>query len=431
MLALADDNAPTLLEAFYARRPLGIATGDGLLVLQNRLTSDLEALQKRAEQEAMERMIGGIGGGGGDGAIFAPDVRQDFPDTALWKAHLKTGPNGETTVTVDLPDSLTTWVVDARAVTEATQVGATTAELVVTKPLLVRPVTPRFFIAGDSADVAAVVNNNTSAALDVQVALETDLDLAGDAVQQVSIPAQGRARVSWRVSVPETGLDAALLTFSAAGSGYRDAARPSVGREGDRALPIYRYETPDRVATSGTLTEAGSRVEVITVPADAGPASTLTVRLAPTLAAGVVDSLDYLESFPYQCTEQLVSRFLPNVVTYRALQELGRHDAGLEAQLRTLVTETLTELYDRQNADGGWGWWGNTSSEFQTSAYAALGLLEAQRAGFAVDQQPLNAALDYLSGSLSRGLQSEALRRPRRVRRRGAVTTGIRALRPG
>ena len=27
--------------------------------------------------------------------------------------------------------------------------------------------------------------------------------------------------------------------------------------------------------------------------------------------------------YPYECTEQTVSRFLPNVLTYRALKELG------------------------------------------------------------------------------------------------------------
>lgn len=407
VLALADENAPTLREAFYAARPLGVVTGDGLLVLHNRIVSDLEALRSEALRVAQERIAGGIGGGGGDGAIFAPDVRQDFPDTALWEARIRTGPTGETRVTVRLPDSLTTWVVDARAVSTSTQVGEVKAELVVTKPLLVRPVTPRFFVAGDQAEVAAVVHNNTPGDLDVRVALETDLELTSAAVQEMSIPAQGRARIAWTVSVPGAGLDAARLTFSAEGGGYRDAARPSVGRDDDHALPIYRYETPDVVATSGVLSEADSRTEVIVVPPDAGPDTTLTVRLAPTLAAGVVESLSFLEHFPHACTEQLVSRFLPNVVTFRALRELGHKDAELERKLQTLVEEALAELYKRQNADGGWGWWGNTATDLQTSAYAVLGLINAQRAGFAVDERRLNYGLNNLSNTLSRGLMSE------------------------
>ena len=35
----------------------------------------------------------------------------------------------------------------------------------------------------------------------------------------------------------------------------------------------------------------------------------------------MVDGLDYLEHYPYECTEQTVSRFLPNVLTYRAFKD--------------------------------------------------------------------------------------------------------------
>jgi len=39
-----------------------------------------------------------------------------------------------------------------------------------------------------------------------------------------------------------------------------------------------------------------------------------------------VDALDYLKNYKHQCIEQTVSRFLPNVMTYRALKDLGLDD---------------------------------------------------------------------------------------------------------
>ncbi len=180
VLALADPNAPTLVQAFYQPRPLGVFTGDGLIALFNRAAANLEALQKAADRMAKEMMMGGIGGGGGDGGYQA-NVRQDYPDTALWEAHLKTDTNGEAQVSLDLPDSLTTWVADARAVTADTRVGQTTAEFVVSKALFVRPVTPRFLVAGDRAEVAAVIHNNTDADVDVTVDLETNLQISKSA----------------------------------------------------------------------------------------------------------------------------------------------------------------------------------------------------------------------------------------------------------
>ncbi|MBN1873949.1 MAG: Ig-like domain-containing protein [Anaerolineae bacterium] len=408
VLALADETAPTLKDAFYSPRPLRVVTGDGLLMLHNRLATDIEALQERAQKAALEALYGGIGGGGGGDGMYAPDVRDEFPDTALWEAHLRTGPTGETQVTLKLPDSLTTWVVDARAVTADTRVGQTTAEFVVTKPLIVRPVTPRFFTAGDRAEIAAIIQNNTAEALEVDVSLLTNLQGSEEAVQQVRVEGNGRARVSWLIEVPENGTEWADLTFRVAGGGYQDAARPNVGRETDHALPIYRYETPDVVSTSGTLTQAGSRMEVIIVPPEAGSDSTLTVRLNPTLAAGMTEGLSYLEHFEHECTEQLVSRFLPNTVTYRALRDLGLTESGLETTLQELIADATARLATRQNYDGGWGWWSGEEqrSNFQTSAYAVLGLIHAQRAGFAIPQGMLDNAVVYVQQELENSLQA-------------------------
>jgi hypothetical protein len=154
------------------------------------------------------------------------------------------------------------------------------------------------------------------------------------------------------------------------------------------------------------LTAAGSRVEAIVVPPDAGPDSTLTVRLSPSLAAGLTGGLTYLEHFEHECTEQLVSRFLPNVVTYRALKDLGQTDPALERKLQTLVDEALQKLYTRQNPDGGWGWWKDESRP-QTTAYAVLGMAQAQRAGFPVDDISLISGITYLERQAVQSAQTE------------------------
>ncbi len=408
VLALADPNTPNLLKAFYQSRPLGVATGDGLLALFNRKMGDLDGLvAQTAERLVKEAVLGGIGGGGGGDGMYVADVRQDYPDTALWRAHLRTDADGEAHVSLELPDSLTTWVADARAVTEDTQVGQTTVEFIVSKPFYLRPVTPRFFVVGDQGEVAAVVHNNTEADLDVQVKLETNLQINGSADQQVQIPTRGRVRVAWEVQVPATGITQADLVFVAEGGGYRDAARPTVGEQTGHTLPIYRYETPEAFGTGGALTEVGSRLEAIVIPPDAGPDSYLTLRLEPTLAAGMTEGLKYLKHFPHECTEQLVSRFLPNVVTYRALEDLGMPNSDLEANLRVQVADALDRIYTRQMEDGSWSWW-LERADFQVSAYATLGLIHAQRAGFSVREESLERAMGYLQRSLDIGLKSEA-----------------------
>ena len=70
-----------------------------------------------------------------------------------WNPAIVTDSKGEATIEVRLPDNLTTWRLDARAWTAAHDgnllLGETTLDLLSTRPLLIRPVTPRFFIAGE------------------------------------------------------------------------------------------------------------------------------------------------------------------------------------------------------------------------------------------------------------------------------------------
>ncbi len=57
----------------------------------------------------------------------------------------------------------------------------------------------------------------------------------------------------------------------------------------------------------------------------------LSIELDPSLAATTIDGLTYLQNYPYQCIEQTVSRFLPNIMTYRALASLNLDDGGAES----------------------------------------------------------------------------------------------------
>ena len=137
VLALADPNAQDILPAFYSEQPLGIETSISLAAYSGR-----NAL-----------MPGGMGGGGGGDVTF---LRENFPDTAYWNPALITNTDGRGQVTMTLPDSLTTWHVDVRGLTTDTKVGQAETEIIATKPLLIRPVTPRFLVQGDHVLMAAI-----------------------------------------------------------------------------------------------------------------------------------------------------------------------------------------------------------------------------------------------------------------------------------
>jgi uncharacterized protein YfaS (alpha-2-macroglobulin family) len=391
VLTLAPDPAQPILDAFYSERGLGIQTGVGLVLNVDRLNEQLADLAKG-------------GGGGAEAALgVGLDVRAEFPDTAYWEAFLKTDADGRAHVEIPLPDNLTTWRLAAKAITPDTRVGQASTDIVTTKPLLVRPLTPRFFVVNDRVQLGAVVHNNTGDALEVEVVLAAQgvsLDAGVSGAQTVDIPAGGRVQVDWNVTVGEVPYVG--LVFTASGGGLVDATRPTLATGPDGTIPVLRYSAPDVVGTAGQLVEAGSRTEGILLPPGVDTTQgTLQVALAPSLAAAMQDGLDYLEHFEYECTEQTVSRFLPNVLTYRALQELNLTDPALESKLEDLVSQGLQRLYNQQHYDGGWGWWYTGESNTQVTAWVLLGLDKAEEAGFLVDQEVVEDAQDYLSSRWS------------------------------
>ncbi len=178
LLSLAEERGPNGLRAFWFERGLGVFTASSLSVSVNRL-NDVIA----------EARQGGKGGGG----LEDERIRQDFRNTAYWQAQLATDADGRASVEVTLPDNVTTWRMQTRAVSGDTMVGEGTNELLSTKPLLLRPALPRFLRAGDSLSLRLLAHNATQRASSVEVSLEADaMDLSGDASRTIVVPAMNR-----------------------------------------------------------------------------------------------------------------------------------------------------------------------------------------------------------------------------------------------
>ena len=393
-LSLSEPNSPPILDYFYNRRGLSVWTSMPIVF-------DIEDYNAFIQEHLNEGGGMGSGGGKGDGNLGVIEVRGNFPDTAYWTARLVTDDNGNGSVTITLPDNLTTWRMDARAATLDTRVGQTTIDIQASKPLLVRPQTPRFFIAGDEARLGTAVQNNTDRTITVEVSLDAvGAVLQSDKTQQVDIPAKQQVFVTWNTTI-NMDTNRVDLVFSASGGGYSDASRPTMGTLEGQGIPVYRYEVPEIVGTSGQMRSGGTQVEAINIPPDMQVTKgELNIQIAPSLASGMTDGLTYLKEYPYGCIEQTISRFLPNVLTTKALRSAGLSAPDLEVNLDTQVNMALQGLYNWQNPDGGWGWWANQKSDAQTTAYVVLGLVEAKEAGYTVNEDVLSKSINYLEANL-------------------------------
>jgi hypothetical protein len=367
--ALAGGSGPRILDTFYRERGLGIYTAATLALSADRQTAEVAKEAK-----------GGGGGDGGDGM-----VRENFPDTAYWAAAVRTDASGRAQVTVDLPDNLTTWRMTAQAATADTRVGDGQVDIMTNLDVMVRPVTPRFLTVGDRPTLGAVVHNNTSGSLEMTVSLAAEGVTVPESQQTVAVPAGGRETVSWAAEVqPATQ---AKLQFSTRGGAYSDTVA--------RTLPIYHASYPEIVGTSGEVDLR--RSEVVRLPSNVDPTlGNLTVVIEPSLAASMRGGLEFVRSYPYECIEQTVSRFLPNLAVYYAWEQLDIERPYWDVQLPQQIGVALQRVYALQNLDGGWGWWANGDSSPELTAYVVYGLSQALKGDFSVDQGVLDRGVSFL-----------------------------------
>ncbi len=390
-LALRQQNLPSLLEFYYGSENLKLLTAGTLTINTDLIT-----------QFTRDVIKGGGGGGGGDGGIL--DLREEFTDTPFWDGQLETDANGRASISVTLPDNLTTWRLDVRGLTMGSDspmlVGQATSDLIATKPLIIRPVAPRFFVAGDVVELAAVINNNTDSPVEgVATLFYEGVTLDGDAVQTVTIPANGRARVAWP-AVVMTDAQEVELVFSVEGGGYRDASRPSFGQGENRVLPVYRFEVQEFNGTGGVLREAATRTESVSLPRRyIVTDGDVTVRIEPSLAVSAIESLRAFEGYRCDCLETQASWMMSNLSALRMLRTLRTPLSDLGAY-EAPVYMGLQRFAALQKPNGGWGWYEPMDSDLLTTAWVMLALTEAREAGFAVDEMVYDRGLSYLRSNL-------------------------------
>lgn len=398
VLALAKDASGPLFDAFWTNWQQTVGTFDSLRPTQG--------------YGFPETADGGPGRGGGtpppaaspqpgdksgDDAATEPAPRRFFPDTAFWKADLVTDFNGEVTVSLTLPDSLTTWVGFARVIAKDARVGEAKGEVTVSKDVQADLALPRFAVQGDRFAVDVLGRNyaRPDGPLDGTVTLDApslvQLD-PGD--RSLSLPFNTTRAARYSVVASQVGDTTVGASLSTAAGG--DAL--------ELPLPIAPFAVPERFVRAGAA-DSAKVFESFDVPFNAQPdASSVEIRLAPGVAASVLDGVEDLIGYPYGCVEQTMSRMLPNAIVGRLVAELGVEAPEITAALPEYMTVGLQKLAGFQNSDGSWGWWGGAPSEYYgrptyLTAYVLHGLLLSRDAGFAVDASMVQRGLAWLDAN--------------------------------
>jgi hypothetical protein len=378
------------------------------------------------------------GAGAADGAAEQPfepaKVRSEFADTALWVPSVVTGADGKASVELTWPENLATWKVRAMGMTENAEAGDGSTAVITTKGLLVRLQAPRFFVERDRVVLSANVHSRLATDKKARVTLtvpEDLMELLSPATVEVALPAGKEARVDWEVAVRREGF--AAVKMEALTDEESDAMQ--------MGFPVLVHGLEKTVSKTGMLRPGGPDVAEVTleVPAERRPeASRLEVRFSPSLAGALIDAVPYLLDYPYGCTEQTLSRFVPAVLVQKSLlgmglslDDLARERANLDSQqlggtrltrptaqplgdrpvfsqkeLARIVRAGLDRLAAFQNQDGGWGWWAQDTTSVHLTALVVWGLQLASDNDVAVDGALLAGGRRALVDAVARAMKS-------------------------
>ena len=283
LYAIREDSPNLLHRAFYSKRWNRVATG---------FSAPFLALQ-------------------GDKGT-PEDTRKEFPDAAFWLPSLQTDARGTAQTTFRLPDTLTEWRLTVRAHTLKTQVGYAKATLRTAKPLMVRLRAPLWLLEGDKTELNAIISNDTPQRRTLLV--EWHLP-DGTQTQQVSVAPNDSLTLRYPYQAQRIGTQTVRVAVREVNGTLHDAEQRTF-----EVKPAGTLEYATR-----TILLRGERQVALTIPPDARiELCTLEIETQPTILQLLTDRLDSLIDYPYGCTEQTVSRFVPAVLALQLYRARGQ-----------------------------------------------------------------------------------------------------------
>lgn len=268
-----------------------------------------------------DKMVGNSTPGLPPAPPLSAKPRKDFNETAFFFPQLITNSEGETSIRFTMPESLTRWRMMGIAHTKDLKVGKIEKTLLTQKDLMVFPNAPRFLREGDRMHFSVKVSNVSDTDLDGRVTLQffdaltmrpLDAEMGNvNYTQSFQVAKQDNTVADWVVSVPE-GLQAVVYRVIATSGSFSDGEESALPVLTNRMLVTESLPLPVRGNSTKTFT-----FDKLLASKNAGSSLRnykLTLEYTSNPAWYAVQALPYLMEYPYECAEQLYSRYYANTL---------------------------------------------------------------------------------------------------------------------
>ncbi len=280
----------------------------------------------------------------------AIQIRKNFNETAFFYPQLATNENGEIVIKFKAPEALTRWKMMGLAYTKDLKYGQIEKTLITQKDLMIFTNAPRFMREGDTMEFSAKISDlsdrdlSGTAELHFFDALTMNPIDSNMGLKSASIPFTAKngnsSPISWKIGIPE-GLQAVTYRIRATSGDFSDGEEAAIPVLTNRMLVTESLPLP----INGMQQKKFSFDKLVN---SGMPGSTLrnyrlSLEFASNPAWYAVQALPYLMEFPYECAEQLFSRYYAN--------SLATHIANSDPKIRRVFEAWKTISPDALKSD--------------------------------------------------------------------------------
>lgn len=317
-------------------------------------------------------------------------VRQFFPETWLWFDTV-TPASGKITQKVTVPDSITTWMLRAVAVSKDKGLGVAENSLVVFQPFFLTIDLPYSAIRGEEFPVRVAVYNYLNTAQTVQLDIEKSdwFTLLDNQSKIIEIAANDIGGVAFMIKPTRKGISEVKIT--ARSQQAADAAIKTIIIEPE-GVP---REIVDNLALSAGVTKTIDTTIPEIVVTDSGRAY---LTLTSSFLTQTIDGLDALLQMPFGCGEQNMIVFAPDVYITKYLQESGQLKPEIMAKAEKLMITGYQRQLTYRRTDGSFSAFGmnDQSGSLWLTAFVLKCFSQAKDLMY-IDEGVLNDAAGWIT----------------------------------
>ncbi len=248
-------------------------------------------------------------------------VRTNLNETVFFFPKLMTDENGDVIIRFTMNEALTKWKFLWLAHSKDLKIGTGQKEIITQKDLMVMPNAPRFFRQNDEIYFTAKVSNMTKETMKGEAVLQlfdalsmkpVDSEFANiSATQSFEALGTQSAPLVWKLKVPDNWTNAITYRVIAKSGTFSDGEENSLPVLSNRMLLTETMPLPIRGGQTKTF-EFKRMSEL-------SKSTTLrhhryTLEFTPNPAWYAVQALPYIMEYPYECSEQIFSRFYANSI---------------------------------------------------------------------------------------------------------------------